>query len=73
LTSFDRNQSTQIELQLPDKLIQKWKLRSGTYRLKNILNDTPCDLVVKNGRGTIHSTLAPLESQVFLLGQGADF
>ncbi len=72
LTSFERKKSTQIELRLPEALIQKWQLQDGTYRLENIFSEQHSDLVVKNGRGTIRSALAPLESQVFLFGHDAD-
>ncbi|MBI9020524.1 MAG: alpha-amylase family protein [Verrucomicrobia bacterium] len=72
LTSFDRNQSAQLDLQLPEKLIQKWQLKDGTYSLENIFCAQQNDLVVKNGRGTIRTTLSPLESQVFVLGRGID-
>ena len=66
LASFDRNNSTEIELRLPGDLIRIWKLQSGTYRLENLFNQEPSDLIVKNGRGGIITTLGPMESKVFL-------
>ena len=72
LTSFERKKSTQVKLQLPKELIQKWKLQNGTYRLENIFGKLKSELVVKNGSGTIRTSLAPMESQVFLFEHGAD-
>ena len=66
VASFDRKNSTQVELQLPNKLIREWNLKDGIYRLGNIFNEEPNDLMVKNRCGTIRTTLAPLESQVFI-------
>jgi len=67
LSSFDRTEAADLELRLPNELIQKWKIQDGTYRVKNIFSDTPGKLTVKFGRGIIRTTLAPMESKVFLL------
>ena len=67
LTSFERVNSTNFELLIPEELIRKWQLQDGTYRIKNIFSDAPAKLVVKNGSGTIRTALAPMESQVFVL------
>jgi glycosidase len=70
LTSFERKDRTQIKLGIPEELIKAWKLDDGTYPLENIFNNRPADLVVKKGRGTIRTTLEPLESQVYTVRQG---
>ncbi|MDF7823705.1 alpha-amylase family glycosyl hydrolase [Pontiellaceae bacterium B12227] len=67
LASFDRTQSAELQLKLPPDLIQEWQLQDGDYQLKNIFNDSPTTLTVRNGRGFIRTELNPLESQVFLL------
>jgi glycosidase len=68
LAGFDRENATALKLQLPPELIQTWKLQSGTYPLENLFNKQKSDLIVRNGRGEIHTALGPMESQVFLFG-----
>ncbi|VGO15018.1 Alpha-amylase [Pontiella desulfatans] len=70
LASFDHTQTAEVGLRLPEELIQKWNLPDGTYRLENLFRNTPGSLVVENGRGAIRTTLAPLESQVYVFNHG---
>ena len=72
LASFERNRSTEVELRLPKELVRKWKLQDGTYCMENIFSGTPGKLTVKNGHGILRTSLAPMESQVFLLDHSAD-
>ena len=72
LASFDRKNTTQIQLQIPAELIREWQLQSGTYRLENLFNKQLSNLIVNNGHGVIHTTLGPMESQVFMFGKSAD-
>lgn len=67
LASFDRKSTHDVELKLPDGLIEKWGLKDGAYSLENIFNQQQTRLRVRGGCGTIRTALAPMESQVFTM------
>ncbi|MBK6965820.1 MAG: alpha-amylase [Bacteroidales bacterium] len=51
------------ELQLPAELISAWKLKDGTYKLKDQLyGKAGFDLTVTNGSGKVKMEVKPLES-----------
>mgnify|MGYP001235739017 FL=1 len=66
LTNFDEYKSYSFELKIPEDIIAKWQLKSGTYSLREQLyQEINANMVVNNGQGKILLDLAPLQSYIF--------
>lgn len=68
MTNFDENRTFEFDLNIPSNLLEKWQLKSETYTLVDQLNlKNKVSLIYKNGIGTAHVKIAPLESFIFKL------
>jgi len=66
LTNFDEYKSYSFELKIPEDIIAKWQLKSGTYSLtEQLYQEINANMVVNNGQGKILLDLAPLQSYIF--------
>lgn len=68
ISNFSWVTTSNIELKIPNDIIQQWKLKDGVYPLKEQLyGKVPAQLKVTDGMGTIQLTIAPSESFIFSL------
>jgi glycosidase len=66
VANFDENINYKFTLQIPQDIIQKWKLKDGSYRLSQYLDrQKKIELIVKNGIGEISIEAKPLGSYIF--------
>ena len=67
IANFDQGERN-INLQLPEALVQEWKLAPGKYALTDQLQDGQVELVVDDAlRGAATITLAPLSGRILQL------
>ena len=66
--SFDRARGRSFTLGVPAELIAEWGLADGRYALADALSDSTADLEVRDGRGSIELTLAPLAASAWRFG-----
>jgi len=63
VTNFDANDTFGFELQLPQEIIEKWKLADGNYEVKDQLDTKKTgNLEIAGGKGRIRIDIKPLES-----------
>ncbi|NHF60664.1 alpha-amylase [Flavobacteriaceae bacterium TP-CH-4] len=67
VSNFDTNKSYDLELKVPNEIIEKWKLSEGAHPLRDALYGDENTLKVHNGRGELAISLNPLESFIFVL------
>jgi len=66
IANFDDLVNYDLDLQIPSEIIQQWKLKEGTYIVKDQLyNELNTKLVVKNGVGVMHVKIDTLTSFIF--------
>lgn len=65
ISNFDVNEQYGFELELPEEIIQTWKLQDGEIRLEEKLygNNRPT-MTVQNGKATVRVDLKPMESWI---------
>jgi len=59
--------TSHFDLKIPADVIEQWKLKDGTYPLKEQLYGTASELKVKDGVGTVSLSIKPSESLIFKL------
>ena len=69
LSYFDAQQKLPVNLLLPPELVAQWQLRDGTYELRDALDPAaaPVQLGIQDGRASLDTNLAPLQSMVLVL------
>ncbi|WP_255462763.1 alpha-amylase family glycosyl hydrolase [Galbibacter sp. BG1] len=67
VSNFDTDVSHEFELQIPSEIITKWSLENEKYPLKDLLYGSESELTLRNGKGFVKITLAPLQSFIFEL------
>ncbi|MEN8203612.1 MAG: alpha-amylase family protein [Bacteroidota bacterium] len=67
VSNFDAKDGFGFELQLPKSAIHAWKLKDGTYTLKDQLGDHSGELIVSHGKGTTRIDIKPLQSFILQL------
>lgn len=68
VSNFSTSENFVGDLLIPTEIIEAWKLKAGTYSLKeNLTNNPAIQLKVQNGIGNISLKLKPLESVLFTL------
>ena len=67
VSNFSAGATKRFTLQLPANLMAEWRLRDGSYRLKNHLGVSKTQLQVANMMGFIVLELAPLQSVILEL------
>jgi glycosidase len=68
VTNFSWINSSSFELKIPSNIIQKWKLKDGTYTITDQLYKTSTvKLEVVNGEGRANMTVAASESFIYQL------
>jgi len=66
ITNFDTVNTYDFDFQLPNTIVEKWKLQAGDYKLRDMLYDSPNKgLHIENGQGAIPLKLQPLQSYIF--------
>ncbi|MBC7642703.1 MAG: alpha-amylase family protein [Flavobacterium sp.] len=66
VTNFSWLTKSTFELKIPTEIIEKWKLKDGTYKLKEQLyGQNTSFLKVTNGIGEVRIVIEPSESLVF--------
>ena len=66
VTNFSWLTTSTFDLTVPVEIIKSWKLKDGSYALKDALNaSAKLKLIVKNGAGKVALKIAPSESFVF--------
>jgi glycosidase len=66
IANFDDMVNYDLDLQIPSEIISTWKLKDGTYTVKDQLyNKVTKKLIVKNGVGYINLQLDTLTSYIF--------
>ncbi len=67
ITNFSWLTTSHFELKIPADAIAQWKLKDGTYPLKEQLYGSTVELKVKDGVGTLSVSIKPSESLIFKL------
>lgn len=68
IANFHPTDTFGFELQIPQSILLKWKLKDGTYNLKDKLyNNYSTKLYVENGLGKVRVDIKPLESFILAL------
>ena len=67
VSNFSASAKKRFILQLPANLIAEWKLRDGSYRLKDHLGEAKTRLQVTHMMGLVKLELAPLQSVILEL------
>jgi glycosidase len=68
VTNFYSLASSNFELRIPADIIQKWKLKDGTYTITDQLyHNKTTQLRVENGEGKAQISIGPSESFIFQL------
>lgn len=68
ISNFDATKSYEFNLKLPQDIISTWKLKDGSYKLINQLdNNKEIQLKVKKGKGYLDINLESLESLILKL------
>jgi len=67
ISNFSAYKNYQFDLQIPDHLIAEWELADGEYQLYEVLSETTQNMIVNQGKGSIQTSLAPLQSKIFQL------
>lgn len=66
VTNFDANDTFGFELQLPQDIIQQWKLNDGTYKaIDQLYGEEEAKLTIKEQSGSMRVDIKPLQSFVF--------
>ena len=65
VSNFDVEKQYDLELKIPEDVVQKWKMGDGDYGGVNMLNGSKTVLKVEQGIGKIGIQLNPLESFIF--------
>ncbi|SHF89217.1 Glycosidase [Microbulbifer donghaiensis] len=64
VANFDK-EVREVELQLPEELLQQWNLAEGSHTVADQLGQTEGELLVRDGNGKIALQLAPFASHIF--------
>jgi glycosidase len=64
VTNFDANDAFGFDLQIPESLVQEWKLEDGLYSLEDQLGSHDLKLEVGEGHARTRVDIAPLESLI---------
>lgn len=68
VANFSWVTESNFTLRIPSEVIKEWKLKDGSYELKEQLySKTTATLVVQNGEGQVRLKIAPSESFIFSL------
>jgi len=68
IANFSAVHTSHFDLKVPSDIIKAWKLKDGTYQIKDQLySKNTAQLNVVNGEGIIKITIAPLESFIYSL------
>ena len=66
VSNFDANDTFGFDLEIPDYIIEQWKLKDGSYSASDLLYDEiNGELKVENGLGKIRVDIRPLQSFIF--------
>ena len=66
VTNFDANDTFGFELQLPQNIIQQWKLNDGTYKaIDQLYGEEEARLIIEEQSGKMRVDIKPLQSFVF--------
>ena len=65
--NFDEEKEYQLDLLVPEDVIESWNLKDGTYALSEVLDEKNKELTVSQGRGKINVKIGPLESRIFVM------
>jgi glycosidase len=65
VSSFKPSDATSFALKIPTEIIKKWGLEDGEYTFEDALYGSGNTLLVKDGIGTIKTSLKPLESFIY--------
>lgn len=66
VSNFDSDRTYDIELKVPEDIIQTWEVQNGSLALEEIFDpNSKHQLTVENGLGKIKLLLEPLESKIF--------
>ncbi|RRQ50430.1 alpha-amylase [Maribacter algicola] len=63
--NFDVTDSFSFDLKVPKEILEQWKLKEGTYEIKDALYGIRNKLNIIAGEGHIEVSLEPLESFIF--------
>ncbi|MEL6303784.1 MAG: alpha-amylase family glycosyl hydrolase [Bacteroidota bacterium] len=68
VSNFEADKSYELDLKIPEGIIQKWSLKDGDYDLEEMLyqGQSP-KMTVKQGKGNVAVKLNPLESLILKL------
>jgi hypothetical protein len=68
VNNFSWVTKSEFDLLIPNEVISQWKLKDGTYELKEQLyQKSGTQLIVKDGIGSVKITIEPLESFILSL------
>ncbi|MCU4155703.1 alpha-amylase family protein [Carboxylicivirga sp. A043] len=67
VSSFKPSDVDSFALKIPAETIKKWSLKDGKYNLEDALFASTNTMIVKEGVGTIKTTLKPLESFIYCI------
>jgi len=70
ITNFDSENAYSFDLKIPESIVNKWELKSGTHILKEQLYETkPAELQIGENVGKINLTLEPLATYIFKIAE----
>jgi hypothetical protein len=68
ISNFDAENRYDLDLRLPEEIVEAWQLEDGVYSLEDQLLDASRNtLSVENGQGKIKIQLGPLASNIYKL------
>jgi len=67
VVNFSWKKESQFNMTIPQDVIETWKLKDGSYSLKDQLYGSENKLEVKDGVGLIKMSIKPSESFIFKL------
>jgi len=68
LSNFDTENRYDLDLKLPEEIVEVWQLEDGLYNLEDQLSERSQNtLIVENGQGKIKIQLEPLASNIYKL------
>ncbi|WP_375754128.1 alpha-amylase family glycosyl hydrolase [Vibrio sp. HN007] len=62
VANFSETKGKEVDLDIPEELIEKWRLTEGEYRVSDLLNDKTYSLTVNERRARIAIDIEPLAS-----------